>query len=196
MTASGKVMIDNSYFDDIKDWVINLCAADEDMKNIITDMKILTNKSREGVEVREVLPVGKKTTISGRNRNLDKKETTYETIDFNDVIFNSKVSVVIDTKKSVEAIKMTDEGIERALNHLAIDYVNSFVTKIEVALDRKYHKNHSLLIKEEDDHISDFCQLANVNKDKSKELLTKYNLDGLKKLTSKLQSKIMVDLLS
>jgi predicted helicase len=142
-TESGKVMIEDSYFNDIKDWIINLCAADEDMKNIITDMKFLTNKSREGVEVRSVVESSKKGSISGRNRNLDKKETTYETIDFNDVIFNSDVNVMLSTKSSVERIKMTEEGIDMVLNRKAIDYMSNYKTKIEVALSRKYHKNHT-----------------------------------------------------
>jgi predicted helicase len=192
-TESGKVMIDGSYFDDIKDWIINLCVADEDMKNIITDMKFLSSKSREGIEVRSVVECGKKGSISGRNRDLDKKETTYETIDFNDVIFNSDVNVMISTKNSVERIKMTEVGIDMYLNRKAIDYMNNYKTKIEVALSRKYHKNHTNLIKDINDHISDFAQLSNVDISKSNELLSKYNLDGLKELTSKLQHKIILE---
>ena len=193
--SNSKLIIDGSYFDDIKSWIINLCASDEDMKSIITDMKILTDKSREGIEVKNVLPIGKKTTISGRTMNLDKKETTYETVDFNDIIFNSSVNVIIDTKKTVNRVKSTQEGIEKTLNILSINYITKFEKEIKVVIDRKYHKSHTNLIKSDKDHISDFSQIAKISKEKSKDILIKNGLNSLSDLTKKLQYKIALEFL-
>jgi hypothetical protein len=192
-SSTGKVMIDNSYFDDIKSWIINLCASDDDMKNIITDMKILTDKSRQGIEVKNVLPSFKKTSISGRGRNLDKKETTYETVDFNDIIFNSKVGVMIETEKSVSCVKITPEGIEKTLFIKSIDYINKYEKEIEVALSKKYHKNHTMLIKSDDEHISDFSQLIEISKEKSKDILNKNGFKKISELTKRLQDKIILE---
>jgi len=156
-------------------------------------MIILTDKSRQGIEVKSVLPTGKKSSVSGKTRNLDKKETIYDTVDFNDIIFNSKVSIMIETEKSVSCVKLTPEGIEKTLFTQCMDYISKFEKEIEVALSRKYNKNHTKLIKTDDEHISDFSQLIEISKEKSKEILNKNGFNKISELSKKLQDKIILE---
>ena len=189
---NGKISIDNSHFDSCKEWIINLCAADSEMINIMTDMKF-TTKSREGIEVRNVSLSTKKRSISGKNKTLDKKETTYESVDFYDIFHNSEIKLIIDTKMSVNNILLTDESFQKRLSNKATDFITDYKTKIEVALLKsKYHKNHTTLIKNEEDYISDFSQSQNIEFEKSKELLNRHGLKNIISLKEKLQDKITI----
>lgn len=194
----GEVIIDSSYFNDMKDWIINLCASDEDMSKIITNMKILSDKSRQGIEVREVLPISSKSTISGINKSLDKKETLYNVVDFNDVIYNMNIESIISTKKSTESILKTKEGLDLKNNHKANDYINFYKTKLEVYVDKfsKNSKKHKDVLKDEICHIKDFAQLIGVSDEKSKDLLNFYGLSEVSSLTKQLQNKIILISLS
>jgi superfamily II DNA or RNA helicase len=193
---SGKVIIDNSCFDDVKDWIINICGADSDFQNILTDIKIFTSKSKTGTEIRNVLQKQKKTSISGKNISIDKKERQLLHIDFNEVMYNMEIKSIISSKKSTHIINNTKIGLETKLNHNANDYILKYREKIITHLNnfnKKQIHRYRDLIKLKEEYISDFSQTFDISIEKSTELLTKYKIDELVLNAEELRDKMIME---
>jgi superfamily II DNA or RNA helicase len=182
----NKTIIDRTYFEDTRDWMLNICAADADYSNmLISNLKPFTAKAKEGIEVREVLPASSLTNVSGRERKLDKKEKQSCMVDFDDIKNDLKLKTLISTQTNTEKKRNDGVGKQLRLDRQAFGYINSILVKIETYLSKYNDKSieiYSKSILSEDIHISNFAQLVNINENKSKELLMKH---GLKKLVNK-----------
>ena len=169
------IRVNNSYFDNTRDWVINICGADEDFNNlVIENLQIFSPESREGIEVREVLP-SNPTTISGRFRILDRVEPQYQTINFDELKRNLEIKSFIDTKSSNEFKRNTEDGKNEYLRRQMLNYVIENKKKLETAIKDFNPKKLKKINKSKDEYILDFSQVNNIEKEKSEELLMSYD---------------------
>lgn len=187
-----KYIVDKTYFSTTRDWMLNVCGSDDDFNNLfIENISIFSDKSREGIDVKNILPVKSKKSISGISRNLDKKQAIVDVLDFDDLKEQLKIGSFISTKKTNLKRRCSEFGIEEKLKREALTYVIDLKNKIETYIlnfDNKKVKKYSEIIKNKEEYISNFAQFNKIDIEKSKELLDNCNIDNVIDLSEKLKN--------
>ena len=188
----GKIILNETYFSVTRDWIMNICASDKDLENLlVNDLRFFTEKIRQGVDLREVLPSSNLPSISGKNINLDRREVQIEIVDFKDYVNESNLSKILDTKKSSNILRSTESGQMEYLNKQAISYVLSIKTKVDKFLENYDIKNikiYSKVVRKEDEIIEDFSKIYDVDLGLSKKILLSSSLNSLMKSIEELKT--------
>lgn len=189
----GKIIIDNAYFKTTRDWMLAITGADEDFSTLmIEDFRFFTNKSRQGIEVRNILPRNGRTSVSGRNRNLDRTPQQLEVVDFNDIKKHLKLSTLITPSKTANIKRNTEDGKQIYLERQAITFVRGYICKIKNYINNynpRQISHYSKIINTKENYISDFAQFQDIDIETSKYNLEKANLKELINILDKLKAK-------
>jgi superfamily II DNA or RNA helicase len=189
----GKIIINNTYFKTTRDWMLAITGADEDFATLmIEDFRSFNVKSRQGIEVREVLPRNSRTSVSGRNRNLDRNPHQLEVVDFEHIKNSLKLATLITPSKTANTKRNSEDGKQIYLERQAITFILAHQSKIENYLNNynvRQISNYSKVINTQENYIKNFSQINNINFNESKDILTKAGLANLVKASKTLQEK-------
>jgi hypothetical protein len=173
--------------------MLAITGADEDFDTLmIEDFRFFTNKSRQGIEVRNILPRNGRTSVSGRNRNLDRTPQQLEVVDFNDIKKQLKLSTLITPSKTADIKRNTNDGKQIYLERHAITFVRGYICKIENYINNynpRQISHYSKIINTKENYISEFAQWEDIDIETSKYNLEKANLKELINISDKLKTK-------
>jgi predicted helicase len=179
--VNGKVILDKTNFDTTRDWMLSIVASDSDFENMIfNDLHCISSKSRNGIEVKSVKVSNKKTSISGRNRNLDKNEIKLEKIDFRDYVEFSKLKTFLSTKRTNEIQRKTKAGKNEYLTNHATTFLIDIEKKVSKALEEYNIKNFSRyvdLIHSKKELVSLFATQYNITNYTAEKILNSININ-------------------
>lgn len=188
---NGKIVLDKSHFDTTRDWMLSIAAADSDFENIIfNDLSCINTKTRQGIEVKEVVkPKGKKPSVSGVNRTIDKNPIQLDKIDFSDYKEFAKLKKIVSTQKAVKIAHSTESGKNKYYHNQARTFVIGLQNKVEDAIQnydvRKFNKYTSLII-DKDELVSQFSGSYDITPQYAGKILKEAKIDNLIKKISKL----------
>ena len=181
--AEGKIIIDNTYFKTTRDWMLNICGADEDFQTLmIDDFRFFTTKSRQGIEVREILPPQNLRSVSGRNRNIDRNPRQLERVDFSEFLPFIKNKKLINPGETANIKRCSNEGKNTYLSHQALTFILTHKNKIENYINNytpRQISHYAKIINTKENYIDDFSQIYNIDKELSNNLLLNSKLDEL-----------------
>jgi predicted helicase len=192
--SNDNIIIDKNkgYWKNTINILINLCASNDDIKNIILSngVKFIENSNlRNGITIKQNIEKEIiRQNISGSNISDTKKpEKVFEfemgefinSIEFNKIIDGYKIKKVFDNNDEIEIKKRV------------IDYSSYFEYNIDEAL-RNFNKkkNYSKFLKTEKSHIEDFSNLNNRTIEQAETELSSF-LQKIKDKQRKLESLIL-----
>jgi predicted helicase len=160
----GKIILNESMWSTTRDWILNICQTDEDLKNfIINDLRFYTTKVKEATEVRNVVPNNSRTGLTGRIGN-NRRERQIEEVDFG--IISTQLKEMSSTKNYVGKTQSDPDKFNNYIQNRSISTVLVYKYKIEEALKNYNSKNiskYSNLIKSEDEYINDISMELNID---------------------------------
>lgn len=176
---NGKIVLDKDYFSTTTEWMLSLASSDEELASMILNGVEVTDKARDGVDLRDIKPKTKKGSISGVNRNLDKSVPLLSDVDFSEYKKSAKFKTIISTKNTRDKVMSTEQGQNDYLKKQAITYVLEKQMKLQDAINNFSSKNthhYEKLMNTKAGYVEDFSLKYDIETEKSSSLLESVGL--------------------
>lgn len=166
----GNIILNDGYWKTTMNLLINLCASNDDIKNVILSNGvnfISDSNLRNGITLKKEIIIDKKRkNISGANISENKKIKQIFEIEMQKITNSIEFNKIINGYKKINRTKDDIIDIKKRI----IDYCSRFEYGIEESLrtfNKKNNKQYSKFIKTNDMHIEDYSNLYNVSIEQS-----------------------------